>query len=424
MATAILQPGSRGETFRSLRIRNYRLFFTGQLLSMCGTWMSSIAQTTYVLFRLHGKGRELGYLSAATFTPILLFTLWAGTIADRSDKRKVLIRIQIFFVLVSSSQTILVLTKHATVKSLCVVAFLMGCGNAMEMPTRQAFLTELVGADDLPNAVGLNSALFNSGRVIGQAIGGVLVTTIGYVSCFGLNAASFVAILIGLFMMRTAELHPMKRAVRAKGQIRDGLRHVLETPVLATVIVLVFITGTLALNFQVFVPLLAKQVFHGGESTVAMFQVILGAGALTGSLFSAGRNRPNGYRLSVAAAVFGTGLAIAGATTNEPVTWIGLFIAGFSYITFMLTANSTLQLHSDPARRGRVMALYSLVFAGTTPFGAPLVGWVADRWSTQAAIDVGAIAAVVTGALGFVATRRRLLPSPNERAAERISTRA
>lgn len=410
MTTTAQTVRQRGDTFRSLRIRNYRLFFTGQLLSMCGTWMSSIAQTTYVLYRLNGKGRELGLLSAATFTPILLFSLWAGTIADRSDKRKLLLRIQIFFTLVASTQTVLVLTKHATVKSLCVIAFLMGCGNAMEMPTRQAFLTELVGVDDLPNAVGLNSALFNSGRVIGQAIGGVLVATIGYTSCFGLNAASFVAILVGLLMMRTVELHPMKRAVRAKGQIREGLVYVRQTPVLATVILLVFITGTLALNFQVFVPLLAKQVFHGGESKVAVFQVILGAGALNGSLLAAGRKRPNGYWIAGAAALFGVALGIAGATTIEPVTWIGLYLAGAGYITFMLTANSTLQLHSDPSRRGRVMALYSLVFAGTTPFGAPLVGWVADRWSTQASINVGAGAALFTAALAFAATKRKLLP--------------
>jgi MFS family permease len=401
---------TRGETFRSLRVRNYRLFFIGQLLSMCGTWMSSIAQSTYILYRLHGAGRQLGYLSAATFTPILLFTLWAGTIADRSDKRKVLIRIQIFFVIVSTSQTIMVLSGHATVITLCCIAFLMGCGNAMEMPTRQAFLTELVGAEGLPNAVGLNSALFNSGRVVGQAIGGVLVTTLGYTWCFGLNAASFLAILTGLLMVRAVELHPMARAVRAKGQIRDGLKHVKDTPVLATVITLVFITGTLALNFQVFVPLLAKNVFHGGESKVATFQVILGVGALCGSLLAAGRKRPDGYRLSAAAAVFGIGLAIAAATKFEPLTWLGLLITGMSYITFMLTANATLQLHSDPTKRGRVMALYGLVFAGTTPFGAPLVGWVADRWGAQASINVGAFAALFTAALGIAATRRKLLP--------------
>ncbi len=372
--------------------------------------MSSIAQSTFILYRLDGQGRELGYLSAATFLPILLFTLWAGTIADRSDKRSMLIRIQIFFVIVSTVQTVLVLSGHATVVTLCGIAFLMGCGNAMEMPTRQAFLTELVGSEGLPNAVGLNSALFNSGRVIGQAIGGLLVSTVGYSWCFGLNAASFLAILIGLVMVRAVELHPMARAVRAKGQIRDGLRHVRDTPVLATVILLVFITGTLALNFQVFIPLLAKNVFHGGESKVATFQVILGVGALSGALMAAGRKRPDGYRISAAAAVFGLALAITAATTFEPLTGLGLFVTGASYITFMLSANATLQLHSDPSKRGRVMALYGLVFAGTTPFGAPLVGWVADRWGAQASINVGAFAALITAAIGFTATRHKLLP--------------
>ena len=330
----------RGSTFRSLRFRNYRLFFIGQLLSMCGTWMSSIAQTTYVLYQLNGKGRQLGYLGAATFTPILLFSLWAGTIADRSDKRVLLLRIQIFYVVVGAAQTVLVFTGRATVASLCVTAFLMGCANALEMPTRQAFLTQLVGPAELPNAVGLNSALFNSGRVVGQALGGVLVTSVGYTACFGLNAASFGAILVGLWMMRPTEFHPMTRAVRGKGQIREGLRYVSETPVLATVILLVFITGTLALNFQVFVPLLAKDVFAGGESKVALFQVILGVGALTGALFAAGRKRPTGYWLAASAAGFGLSLMVSGATRIEPVTRLGLFCTGASYITFMLTASA------------------------------------------------------------------------------------
>ena len=403
--------GDRGDggTFRSLRIRNYRLFFIGQLISISGTWMQGVAQATYVLYRLNGGGRELGILSACTFLPILTMALWAGAVVDRGNKRRILLAAQSLMGVTAVVQTALVISGHINFAALCVLATFFGIGNAFDMPARQAFVSEMVGPEDLPNAVGLNSAIFNGGRVVGQALGGVLVTSLGYAWCFGINAVSFAGIIIGFLMMRTGELHPMRQAARAKGQIRDGLRYVRRTPVLRTVILLVLVVGTFSMNFQVFVPILAKDVFHGRESKVALFQVLMGIGSLAGSLLAARRAAPSGGVIVRSAAVFGLGLMALAVCPWEPGTWVILVITGGGFISFMLTANATLQLSSEPAVRGRVMALYGLVFAGTTPVGAPFVGWVADNFGARPSIAVGGVAGLVATGCALVALRRGLL---------------
>jgi MFS family permease len=403
----------RGSMFRSLSIRNYRLYFTGQLVSVCGTWMQSVAQATYVLFRLDGGGRELGILSACTFLPILMFGLWAGAVVDRSDKRKLLIRAQSVMLVAALGQTMAILTGHATFPVLCAIAAVFGTANAFEMPGRQAFITELVGPEDVPNAVGLNSAIFNSGRIVGQGIGGVLIATLGYAWCFAINAASYFAILIGLFLMRPGEFFAMTRAPRAKGQIREGLTYVKSHPVLRTILSLVLIVGTFSLNFQVFVPLLAKEVFHGGEGKVAFYQVLMGVGSLAGSLLAARRVAPSPRVLIGAACTFGGGLMAMALNPWEPATWALLCITGAGFITFMLTANATLQLSSDPARRGRVMALYAFVFAGTTPIGAPLVGWVADVFGPRHSVALGGTAAIAANRRGLVRADPRPTVTPS-----------
>ena len=405
----VVADDSGGGTFRSLRIRNYRLFFIGQLISMCGTWMSGVAQSTYVLYRLNGGGRQLGILSACTFLPILTMGLWAGAIVDRSNKRQILIAAQSLMGITAAVQTGLVISGHINFVILCSLALVMGIGNAFDMPARQAFVSEMVGPQDLPNAVGLNSAIFNGGRVVGQALGGVLVASVGYAWCFGINAVSFGAIIIGFLLMRTSELRPMRQVPRAKGQIRDGLNYVRHTPVLRTVILLVLVVGTFSLNFQVFVPLLAKDVFHGKESKVALFQVLLGIGSLAGSLLAAKRSAPSGDVIVKSALTFGLGLIGMAVCPWEQLTWIILVVTGVGFITFMLTANATLQLSSEPAVRGRVMALYGLVFAGTTPVGAPFVGWVADNFGARQSIAVGGAAGLLATLGALLALRRGLL---------------
>ena len=397
------------QTFRSLRIRNYRLFFVGQLISICGTWMQSIAQATYVLYRLNGGGRQLGILSACTFIPILTIGLWAGAVVDRGNKRKILIGAQTLMGIAAICQTIVVLTETVTFPILCLIAFVFGIGTAFDMPARQAFVSEMVPPEELQNAVSLNSAVFNSGRVVGQALAGVLVSSIGYAWCFGINAFSFGAIIIGFLLMRTSDLLPAQRVARAKGQISDGLRYVGRTPVLRTVILLVLVVGTFSLNFQVFVPLLAKDVFHGKESKVALFQVLMGVGSLIGSLLGARRSAPSARLVVRSSVMFSLGLFGMAFSNFEPLTWLMLLITGGGFITFMLTANATLQLSSDPALRGRVMALYGLVFAGTTPIGAPFVGWVADTFGPRQSVAVGATAGIIAAAAAVLASRRGLL---------------
>lgn len=398
-----------GGTFRSLRVRNYKLFFIGQLVSVAGTWMQAIAQVTFVLFRLKGGGRQLGILSACTFLPVLCFGLWCGAIVDRGNKRMIVLGAQTVMAVTATAQTLVVLTGHATFPILCAIASVFGMANAFDMPARQAFVSEMVGPDDLPNAVGLNSAVFNSGRIVGQALGGVLVSAIGYAWCFGINAFSFLAVIASLVMMRRSELRLITRAPRERGQIADGLRYVRDTPVLRTVIGLVLIIGTFSLNFQVFLPLLAKNVFHGKEPKVAFFQVVLGIGSLTGSLLGARRKGPSGRMLVRSSFFFGVGFFGMALSHSEPLTLVFIAVVGTAFITFMLTANATLQLSSEPAKRGRVMALYGLVFAGTTPIGSPTVGWIADHFGARTSIAVGGAAALGASALAAGALRRGLL---------------
>ncbi len=405
-------------TFRSLRIRNYRLFFIGLLVSICGTWMQGTVQATYVLFRLGGGGRELGILTACTFLPVLTIGLWAGAVVDRVDKRKLLIRAQTVMMFAAILQTAAVATGRATFPVLCSIAAITGIANAFDLPGRQAFTSELVGPVDFSNAVGLNSAIFNSGRIVGQGLGGVLVTTVGYSWCFGINALSYLAIIVSLLMMRPHELFTMARAVKAKGQVREGLRYVASHPVLRSVLLLVLLVGTLSMNFQVYLPLLAKVVFRGKEHKVALFQVLMGVGSLAGSLHAAGRKTPSPRVLIVAVGAFGLSLAGLAISPWEPLTWVLLSATGAAFITFMLTCNATLQLSSDPDRRGRVMAVYGFTFAGTTPIGAPLVGWIADTYGARESIALGAAAALAACFGAYQANRRGLMTARRPGSAE------
>ena len=417
--TATIVPPSavRGGTFRSLGNRNYRLYFIGQLVSVCGTWMQATAQAAYIQFVLGGKGRELGRLSLFTFLPILLIGMWAGAVTDRLDRRRLLIYMQGVLALIAAVQTAVVASGAARIWIFYALAACTGTANAFEMPARQTFVTQLVGPEDLPNAVGLNSSIFNSGRLIGPAIGGVLVNVVGYSWCFALNAASFGAILIGLVMMRASELYPSRRAARAKGQVREGIRHVRNVPVLATVLLLVAIFGTLSMNFQVFLPLMAKEVFRGGPRMVGLFQSMIGVGSLTGALLTARRSKASPIVIISSALVFGISFGAFALSRTAWLACVFLIPAGYGFISFLLACNTTLQLSSAPSMRGRVMALYSVMFAGSTPIGAPSVGWVADHVGERQSVLVGATGALVTGLLAAVAYRRGRLsvarPQPN-----------
>jgi len=390
--------GAVHQTFSSLRIRNFRLYFTAQLVSVSGTWMQSVAQAWLVL-HLTGSGVALGIVVGLQFLPMLLLGPFGGLVADRANKRKLLFVTQSAGGLLALVLGVLVVTDTVVLWQVYLLAGLLGVVNLFDNPARQTFMIEMVGRDDLPNAVSLNAVVMNASRVVGPAIGGVIITVFGLGICFFVNAASYVAVIVGLAMMRPAELHPTEPVERAKGQVRDGFRYVWRTPALRNVLLAVALIGVFAYNFTVTLALLAKVTFHGGAGSFAVLTSCMGAGAIVGGLLAAHRSRPTPRLLQVLALVFGGLLAaVAFAPTLVAADLLIVFM-GAASIGFIATANATLQLASDPAMRGRVMALYAMAFLGTTPIGAPLIGAIAQWTSPRIAMLAGAVATVVAAGL-------------------------
>ncbi|MEA2973554.1 MAG: hypothetical protein QOG82_2012 [Actinomycetota bacterium] len=386
-------------TFRSLRVRNFRLFWIGQLVSMSGTWMQTVAQNWLVL-SLTGSGVALGVTVALQFLPMLLFGMWGGLVADRFDKRRILYVTQVVPMVLALVMFVLVATGAVALWMVYGLAFLLGLVFAVDMPTRQSFVVELVGPDEVPNAVGLNSAMFNSGRVVGPAVAGVLIATVGLASTFLLNALSYVAVLVALTLMRSDELFAQVRAVRAPGAIRAGVRYVWSTPVLRSTLLLVAVVGTFGMNFGVILPLLARFTFDGGAPMYGWLTSAMSLGSLVGALTAAGRVGPTRRMLVGAGVAFG--VLTVGAALAPSVWALGavLVLVGVAIMLFLATANTTLQLATDPAMRGRVMALYGLVFLGSTPLGGPFLGWVSGRWGGRWGL---ALSGVVSLAAALVA---------------------
>lgn len=405
--------------FRSLRIRNYRLFFFGQLVSMTGTWMQSVAQAWLVL-RLTGSGVALGVVTALQFMPILLFGVWGGVIADRVDKRRALIATQSAMAAVAAALALVTALGVVELWMVYVAAVALGFANMVDSPTRQAFVTELVGAREVANAVGLNSAMFNAARVIGPGAAGALIVGVGIWPAFALNALSFVAVIGGLLAMRPSELFRAAPVARAKGQVREGLRYVWQSDTLRSTLFLVALVGTFALNFTITMPLMARYVFDSGAGTFGLMTSSMAMGSMVGALVVAARSRPTPRLLVGAATAFGLLMLAAAAAPTLAVELAVLPFFGAASITFMATANSTLQLHSSADMRGRVMALYVLVFLGSTPIGGPIVGWVAEQWGPRASVALGGIACLAGAALASFS----LLRSRRRRVALAVSTPA
>jgi MFS family permease len=375
-------------TFRSLRIRNYRLFFFGQLVSVTGTWMQTVAQTWLVL-NLTGSGVDLGLTVALQFLPMLLFGLWGGLLADRSDKRKLLIYTQVAGGLLALILYALVATDTVVLWHVYVLAFLLGLVTMIDMPTRQSFVIEMVGPDEVPNAVGLNSAMFNAGRILGPAAAGISISALGLAPSFLANAVSYVAVIAALMAMRTDELFRGAPAERRRGEVRAGLRYVWAEPTLRATLFLVAVVGTFGFNFIVVLPLLARFTFSGGAGLYSLFTALMSVGSLAGALFAASRVAPTRRMLVGAAAAFG---ALLLATAAAPTAWTASVLlvgVGIAVMLFLATANTTLQLNSDPAMRGRVMSLYGLLFLGSTPVGGPLLGWISEAWGPRVGLALG-----------------------------------
>jgi MFS family permease len=389
-------------TFSSLRTRNYRLYASGMLVSNVGTWMQRVAQDWLVLELTHGSGLALGITTGLQFLPMLLVGLWGGMLADRYPKRTILMLTQTFMGVCALVLGLLVLSDTVAVWHVYVLAGLLGLGTALDNPARQSFVIEMIGPDDLTNAVGLNSASFNLGRVLGPAMAGFLIVLVGTGPVFIINAVSFLAVLVALRRMRPAELHSTPTSGRGPGQVRAGVDYVRGRPDLMVLLLVVFFVGTFGLNFQLTTALMATQVYGMGAGQYGLLGSVMAVGSLTGALLAARRGKPRLRLMLGAAALFGALEVLAGSMPTYALFALSLIPVGITSMTFITAANSTMQLAVDPVMRGRVMALYMAVFMGGTPFGAPVVGGVAEALGPRWSLWLGggmSIAAALAGAV-------------------------
>ena len=389
----------------SLRQRNYRLFFFGQIVSVAGTWMQTVAQSFLVLDLTH-SGTQLGLTTAVRFLPMLLFGPLGGLFADRRNKQRVLLVTQTLAGLLAGAFAILIATGSIRLWIVYLLALALGFVNVFDNPARQSFISEMVSAPDLPNAVTLNSVAMNMARVFGAALGGVIAAAIGLAWCFGCNALSFAAVLISLLVMRKLELFPAKRVAKKKGQVRQGLRYVRSTPELLIPLVMIAVVGTLAWEFQVTLPLMATKVFHGGAAAYGVMASVMGAGAVVGGLISAARSRPRARALCLAAVGWGIAILAAAVAPNMAIELAALVFVGYGSITFNSLAKTTLQLAARPEMRGRVMALWGLAWLGSTPIGGPIVGWIGQNAGARWSLVIGGLATLICGILALPALTR------------------
>ncbi|MFD7919051.1 MFS transporter [Streptomyces sp. NPDC059740] len=391
--------------FSSLRIRNYRLFATGQVISNTGTWMQRIAQD-WLVQSITGSSAAVGITTALQFLPMLLFGLYGGVLTDRLAKRRLLLVTQSAMGLTGLALAVLTLSGHVQVWHVYLMAFLLGLITVLDNPARQAFVVEMVGPHDLRNAVSLNSANFQSARLIGPAVAGVLISAVGSGWAFALNGLSFLAPITSLLLMRTGELHTSDRAPRGKGQLREGLRYVAGRPDLIWVIVLVGFIGTFGFNFPIWLTAFVDHVYHSGAGTYGLLNSLMAAGSLIGALLAARRATSRLRLLVGAAALFG---ALEVVAALSPAFWLFaalLVVIGMCGLTINVTANSTVQLATDPSMRGRVMSLFMMVFMGGTPVGAPIVGWVTDTYGARIGfLSGGVIALLAALGVGLVLAR-------------------
>jgi len=399
------------KTFSSLKVHNYRLYFTGQAISLVGTWMQTTAQAWLVLTLTH-SAIDLGYVVALQTLPVLVFASYGGVIADRVNKRRLMVMLQTCMGLQALTLGLLTVLGVVRLWEVCVLAVVLGLNNTFENPSRQAFVREMVGREELRNAVTLNSVTSNAARAVGPAIAGILIATVGDGVCFLANAASFGAVVTSLLVMNRSALQPTEPEPRAKGQLREGFAYAAHTTNIAVPLVMMGLVGMLAYEFQVSLPVLAKVTFHGGSEAYGFMTAAMGIGAVAGGLFTAARGR-TGIRPMIFSAV-GFGLAIL-FTAPAPALWlsyIGLLFVGWASVSFVSIGNSTIQLSAAPNMRGRVLSLWQLGFQGTTPVGGPVIGLVIEESDARIGLVVGALSCFVAAAGGTLLFRRRLASAP------------
>ena len=402
-------------TFRSLRSPNYRIWAAGALVSNIGTWMQRTAQDWLVLTQLtpHNAG-AVGIVMALQFGPQLLLLPWTGFAADHYDQRKLLIFTQAVMGLLALTLGVFTITGFVQLWHVYVFAFLSGCASAFDAPVRQIFVAELVGEKDLSNAIALNSTSFNMARMIGPAVAGVTIASVGTGWAFLLNGSSFFAVLASLFFLRVSGQNSKVRALRTKGSLTEGMRYVWARPDLKAILLMLFLIGTFGMNFPIFISTMAVSVFHADARGYGLLTSTLAIGTIAGALIAAGSERPQFKSLLTGAAVFGFGCILAALAPNYWMFAIALVIIGVGAMTFSNNTNSLMQLTTEPAMRGRVIALRVAVALGGTPIGAPIVGWVADHLGPRWALVVGAVSGILAVGVALYTIKRQLdRPKPD-----------
>jgi MFS family permease len=404
-------------TFRSLRTRNYKLFFFGQGASLIGTWAQTIALGWLVLQLSDDSGVAEGLAISLQFLPTLLLSAYGGVIADRFDKRKILIITQAMQAMIAATLGLVVIAGVANLWIVYTMILLFGFAQSIDNPTRLAFVGEMVGPDDLSNAVALNSSLFQVARIIGPVIAGVLIVLIGTGPCFIVNAVSYVGVILALMAMDGAALHRGEPVAKEKGQIRAGFRYVWRTPELRLLLLLTGIVGTLAMNYPVVMPLIAKITFQGGPGVYSVMTIAMGVPALIGGLLIAHRADAGESVLFKSGLCFGAAIIVASLAPTLGIFLLFIMAVGASQIVFMSTCNTMAQLRSDPLMRGRVMSVYVIAVLGSTPIGGPLVGWISQEWGPRYGFAIGGVAAFFgTLVLGSMMLRARNATDDAERA--------
>ncbi len=410
------------QTFAALAVPNYRRYYGGQAISMIGTWMQMTAQAWLVLSLTHSS-TALGLIVALQTLPVLLLAPYGGVIADRVDKRRMMIALQSLMGVQALVLGVLTVTGSVRVWEIGVLAVVLGVNNAFENPSRQSFMLEMVGPEHLRNAVSLNSVLVNVARTIGPAIAGILIATVGNGECFLINAVSFVPVVGSLATMHLPSLNPSEPTARARGQLREGLRYVRSKRELLIPLLMMGVVGCLTYEFQVTLPVMASRGLHAGPTGFGFMTAAMGIGAVLGGLFVAARGKTGLRPLVAAAWVFGIAVSLAALAPSLGIELVTLAIVGGASISFMATGNSTLQLRAAPSMRGRVMALWFVAFQGSTPIGGPIVGAAMAALGARAGLGIGAVTCLVVAAAGaWMLTSNRRAERADGRAQRALHT--
>lgn len=404
-ASPLLSRGIVGRTFSSLRHRNFRLYFIGQMVSNTGNWLTNIAITLLVL-KITGSGLRVGMLAACQYGPIMLLSPYAGSVADRFSKRRSLIVTQTLEMLQSIGLAVLAFAPHPPLSALYLLALTGGVFLAFDNPLRRSFVSEMVAPDDLPNAIVLYSTIVNGSRIFGPALAGLLITTVGYGWCFTLDAVSYLAVLVCLFLMREDELHRSDTVPDRKGAVRAGLRYVLATPPLWISFVMLALLGTLSYNFNVTLPLFVTQVLHRGDRSYTLLVSTMSAGAVVCSLLVAHRGATSLRQIILGAALLGVTMLMLAPVSSVLVAAPIVFLVGMAGILYMTATTAIAQVEAKREMHGRVLALQTVLIGGPLAVGGPILGWIADRFGGRAPMILGGVAAILTAAVGSWASRR------------------